>query len=107
MLKGFYAVVGNWGVAILLLTFMVRGLMLPLSMWSQKNMLRMQKLAPEINTLKDKYSKPDGTMTPEQQRAFQQAQMELWRKHDVNPIGCIGPTHEGVCIRLSLSTNWR
>jgi YidC/Oxa1 family membrane protein insertase len=91
ILGGIFAVVGNWGVAILLLTFMVRGLMLPLSMWSQKNMFRMQHLAPEITKLKDKFSKPDGTMSPEQQRSFQQAQMDLWRNHGVNPVGCIGP----------------
>ncbi len=91
ILGGIFAIVGNWGVAILLLTFMVRGLMLPLSMWSQKNMFRMQHLAPEITKLKDKFSKPDGTMSPEQQRSFQQAQMELWRTLGVNPVGCIGP----------------
>jgi len=91
ILSGFHDVVGNWGVAILLLTFIVRLLMMPLSMWSQKNMLSMQKLAPEINKLKEKFSKKDGSMTPEQQRAFQAAQMDLWRKHGVNPIGCVGP----------------
>ncbi|RMG12057.1 MAG: membrane protein insertase YidC [Planctomycetota bacterium] len=91
ILTGLHAVTGNWGVAILLLTVLVRSSMLPLSIWSQKNMLRMQKLAPELNKLKEKFSGPDGSMTPEQQRAFQQAQMELWRKHGVNPVGCIGP----------------
>lgn len=91
VLQGLHAVVGNWGVAILLLTFIVRGLLMPLSMWSQRNMFRMQKLGPEINKLKEKYSSKDGSMTREQQQAFQAAQMELWRKHEVNPVGCIGP----------------
>jgi YidC/Oxa1 family membrane protein insertase len=54
-------------------------------------MLRMQTLAPEMAKLKEQFSKADGSMTPEQQRAFQAAQMELWRKHGVNPVGCIGP----------------
>lgn len=91
VLRFFHWIVGNWGVAIILLTFLVRGLLLPLSIWSQKNMLRMQKVAPELNKLKEKYSKKDGTMTPEQQRAFAQAQMDLFRTHGVNPVGCLGP----------------
>jgi len=91
VLFGLHAIVGNWGVAIICLTFIVRGLLLPLSVWSQKNMLRMQKIAPEINTLKEKYAKKDGSMTPEQQREFTAAQMELFRKHGVNPVGCLGP----------------
>lgn len=91
VLRFFHGIVQNWGVSIILLTFLVRGLLLPLSIWSQKNMLRMQKVAPELNKLKEKYSKKDGTMTPEQQRAFAQAQMDLFRTHGVNPIGCLGP----------------
>ncbi len=87
----FHAIVGNWGVAILLLTVLVRTLLLPLSMWSQKNMLRMQKLAPELNKLKEKYTRKDGTMTPEAQRQFSMEQMELMRKTGVNPVGCLGP----------------
>ncbi len=91
ILSGLHSVFGNWGVAILLLTFVVRGLLMPLSMWSQRNMFRMQKLGPEINKLKEKFSSKDGAMSREQQQAFQAAQMELWRKHGVNPVGCIGP----------------
>lgn len=91
LLFGLHAVFGNWGVSIIVLTFVVRGLILPLSIWSQKNMLRMQRLAPEINALKEKFTKKDGSMTPEQQRAFSAAQMDLFRKHSVNPVGCVGP----------------
>ncbi|MCO5167261.1 MAG: YidC/Oxa1 family insertase periplasmic-domain containing protein [Planctomycetes bacterium] len=87
----FHAIVGNWGVAIILLTFLVRSLLLPLSIWSQKNMLRMQKLAPEMNRLKEKYTRKDGSMTPEAQRQFSAEQMDLMRKAGVNPVGCLGP----------------
>lgn len=91
VLIGLEAIVGNWGFSVILLTFMVRGLMLPMSIWSQRNMLRMQKIAPEMQKLKEKYAKPDGSMTPEQQRQFSAAQMELMREHQVNPLGCAGP----------------
>ena len=91
VLYGLYAICGNWGFAIILLTFLVRGLMLPASIWQQKNMLRMQSITPEITKLKEKFSKSDGSMSPEQQRQFSAAQMELFRKHKVNPVGCFGP----------------
>lgn len=91
ILSGLYAVFGNWGVAILTVTLMVRGLLMPLSMWSQRNMFRMQKLTPEMNKLKEKFTGKDGEMTREQQQAFQAAQMELFRTHKVNPVGCLGP----------------
>lgn len=91
LLFGLHALLGNWGVAIIALTFIVRGLILPVSIWGQKNMLRMQRIAPEINALKEKFTRKDGTMTPDQQRAFSAAQMDLFRKHGVNPIGCVGP----------------
>lgn len=91
VLGGFQAIVGNWGVAIILLTFLVRSLLLPLSIWSQKNMLRMQKMAPELNKLKEKYTRKDGSMTPEAQRQFSAEQMDLMRKAGVNPVGCLGP----------------
>ncbi|MEZ6185228.1 MAG: membrane protein insertase YidC [Planctomycetota bacterium] len=91
VLFGLHAICGNWGLSIILLTFLVRGLMLPAGIWQQKNMLRMQTITPEIQKLKEKYSKADGSMTPEQQRAFSAAQMELFRKNGVNPVGCFGP----------------
>jgi YidC/Oxa1 family membrane protein insertase len=91
VLFGIKALCGNWGLAIILLTFLVRGMMLPLSVWSQKNMLRMQKLAPEIQKLKEKFTRKDGTMSREQQQQFSMAQMELWRTHKINPVGCVGP----------------
>lgn len=87
----FHWIVGNYGVAIILLTFCVRAALAPLSLWSQKNVLRMQKLGPELNKLKEKYTRKDGSMTPEGQREFAAAQMAMFREHGVNPIGCVGP----------------
>jgi len=91
VLSFFHWIAGNYGVAIILLTFCVRAALAPLSLWSQKNVLRMQKLGPELNKLKEKYTKKDGSMTPEGQREFAAAQMSMFREHGVNPIGCVGP----------------
>jgi YidC/Oxa1 family membrane protein insertase len=77
-----YRVVPNWGVAIILLTVTARVLLFPLSIPSIKSMVKMRELQPEIDALNQKF-KDDP-----QQRGL--AQMELWRKHNVNPLkGCL------------------
>ncbi|MDO4571522.1 MAG: YidC/Oxa1 family insertase periplasmic-domain containing protein, partial [Planctomycetia bacterium] len=80
ILHVFYGIVGNYGIAILLLTVLVRLLMFPLSRKQVKGMLIMQKLQPEMKKITEKYEDP-----MERQRA----QMELFRKHNYNPMsGC-------------------
>jgi YidC/Oxa1 family membrane protein insertase len=72
-------VIGNYGLCIILLTFLVRGAMHPISRRQAQTSLRMQQMAPEIAKLKEKY-KGD-------RQALGMAQMELYRKHGVNPMG--------------------
>src|SRR5690606_7695058 len=77
-----YGVVPNWGIAIIVLTITARVLLFPLSWPSIKNMIRMRELKPEMDALNEKY-KADP-------QAKGLAQMELWRKHNVNPLkGCL------------------
>jgi YidC/Oxa1 family membrane protein insertase len=72
----------NWGIAIIILTLTARILLFPLSIPSIKSMIKMRELKPELDALNAKY-KDDA-----QARGL--AQMELWRKHKVNPfIGCL------------------
>ena len=82
LLHGFYAIVGNFGVSIVLLTVLVRGLMFPLSRQQVANAKRMQELGPEMQRIKQKYkNEPEQAM---------KAQRELWQKHNVNPFsGCL------------------
>ena len=54
-LKFFHGLVKNWGWAIIVLTFVVKALFAPLTHKMQKSMKRMQKLAPEMNELKEKH----------------------------------------------------
>jgi YidC/Oxa1 family membrane protein insertase len=70
---------GNWGVAIILLTLLVKVLLLPLTYKSMQSMNEMRKLQPEIEKLKEKYGKDREKMNV--------AQMELFRQHKVNPLG--------------------
>jgi len=77
-----HAAVPNWGVAIIVLTMTARILLFPLSWPSIRNMVRMREIKPEMDAMNEKFKNdPQG-------RGL--AQMELWRKHKVNPLkGCL------------------
>jgi YidC/Oxa1 family membrane protein insertase len=79
VLHFFYSIVGNYGIAIVMLTVLVRGAMFPISFKQTQNMARMQALKPEMDRLSEKYK---GDM---QKRS--QAIQELYRKHNINPLG--------------------
>ncbi|MDQ3008770.1 MAG: YidC/Oxa1 family membrane protein insertase [bacterium] len=73
---------GNLGLAIILFTILIRSIVLPLSLPSIKAQKRIQELQPEIKQLKAKHGKD--------KKAYQVAQMELYKKYNVNPLaGCL------------------
>lgn len=74
--------VGNWGLAVIVLTVCARTLLFPLSIPSIKSMVKMRELKPEIDKLNEKFK--------DDPQAKGLAQMELWKKHKVNPLkGCL------------------
>ncbi|MFW5698503.1 MAG: YidC/Oxa1 family membrane protein insertase [Planctomycetota bacterium] len=78
----FYQVVRHYGVAIILLTILVKALLHRTNYKQQESMLKMQKLQPELKRIQERY-KGD-----RQQLAVKQ--MELFKKHKVNPMaGCL------------------
>jgi YidC/Oxa1 family membrane protein insertase len=78
----FYKLVGNFGVAILIVTLCIKILLFPLANKSYVSMSRMKKLAPEMQRIKERYA--DDRMRQ------QQAMMELYKKEKVNPAsGCL------------------
>lgn len=79
ILHTFYAVIPNYGLAILLLTVLVRGCMFPLSKKQALGAQKMQELQPEIKKLQEKYKN--------NLEARGKAQQELFRKHNYNPMG--------------------
>lgn len=79
ILHGFYYLVGNYGIAIIMLTCLVRLCMFPLSRKQTLSALKMQELQPEIKKIQEKYKKD--------QEAKIRAQQELFRKHNYNPLG--------------------
>ncbi len=69
----------NYGIAIILLTLLVRIAVFPLTYKSMLSMKRMQKLAPELEKLKQECG--------ENQQEFQKRTMELYKERGVNPLG--------------------
>lgn len=79
LLKTIFKFVGNWGVAIILTTLVIKLLFFKLSAASYRSMGNMRKLQPMIDTLKKRY---EGD-----KQAFGQAVMAMYKKEKVNPLG--------------------
>lgn len=79
ILKFFYAFVGNYGWAIVLLTVVVRMPFIPLINKGQKSMKRLQELQPKLTEIREKYKKDPQRM--------QKETMEMYKKYKVNPMG--------------------
>jgi YidC/Oxa1 family membrane protein insertase len=77
-----YGFVGNFGVAILIVTLLIKLVFFPLAQRAYTSMAKMKKLQPEMTKLRDRY-KDDRVKQ-------QQAMMELYKKEKVNPLaGCV------------------
>ena len=82
LLHGLHAVVRNYGIAIILLTVLVRGAMFPISRRQALSSQKMQALQPEMKVINEKYKSDSEKRT--------RATQELWKKHGVNPAsGCL------------------
>jgi YidC/Oxa1 family membrane protein insertase len=79
ILKLFHLVSGNYGVDIILLTVLVKLVTVPLTHKSFKSMQEMQKLQPQMKKLQEKYA--------DDRTALNKEVMELYRRHNVNPLG--------------------
>jgi YidC/Oxa1 family membrane protein insertase len=77
-----YKFVGNFGVAILIVTVLVKLAFFPLANRSYASMAKMKKIQPQIAALKERF--------PDDRAKQQQAQMELFKSEGVNPVaGCL------------------
>jgi YidC/Oxa1 family membrane protein insertase len=82
LLDWLYKHVGNFGIAILILTVMVKALMFPLANKSYKSMSRMKQLTPQIQAMREKYG--------DDKMKLNQEMMALYKKEKVNPAaGCL------------------
>lgn len=74
--------VGNWGVAIIILTLIIRFALWPANVSQQKSMKTMQLVQPKIKMIQERYKS-----NPEM---MQQKMMEFWKENKVNPMaGCL------------------
>ena len=81
LLRQIHDFVGNWGVAIILLTILVKAVLFPLTARQMQSMARMKELKPELDRINELY----GSDREKKGAAI----MELYRKRGVNPMsGC-------------------
>jgi len=79
---------GNYGVAILVVTLLIRALLFPLTYRSYASMKKMQKLAPKMNAIRDKYKK--SRTDPASRQKMNEELMRLYQTEGYNPMsGCL------------------
>lgn len=79
LLNFLYGYVNNWGVAIILLTLIIRIILYPLTYKGMIGMQKLKDLAPKMKELQEKYK--------DDKQKLQVAMMELYKKHGANPVG--------------------
>jgi YidC/Oxa1 family membrane protein insertase len=79
LLSWYHSFVGNWGLAIILLTLSIKTLFYKLSETSYRSMAKMRKVAPRLKTLKERYG--------DDRQKMNQAMMELYKTEKINPMG--------------------
>jgi YidC/Oxa1 family membrane protein insertase len=79
LLQLLHSMVGNWGVAIILITLIVRGGMYPLTKAQYTSMAKMRMLQPKLTALRERFG--------DDRQKMSQAMMELYKQEKVNPLG--------------------
>lgn len=94
LLSFFNSLVGNWGVAIILLTLLVKAVFFKLSETSYKSMAKMRKVGPRLKTLKERYG--------DDRQKMNQAMMQLYKEEKVNPMGGCLPVLVQIPVFIAL-----
>ena len=79
LLNWLHKLVANWGVAIILLTVIIKGAFYPLSAASYKSMAQMRKLGPRLQSLKEKFG--------DDRQKLHEAMMKIYQEEKINPLG--------------------
>jgi YidC/Oxa1 family membrane protein insertase len=83
ILQFWHGIVGSWGLAIILLTFTIRLLILPLTFSSVKSMQKLQVLQPEMKKIQERFKGDKQRMNQEM--------MKFYQENKVNPLGSCLP----------------
>jgi len=89
-----YSICGNYGLAIILFTFISKVVLLPVSIWVQKNSIKMVKMQPEINYIKIKYFGDKDLIAEEQSKIF--------KKEKYNPMASVFPLIIQIVLLIGL-----
>lgn len=84
----------NWGVAIILLTVLIKLAFYPLSAKSYKSMAQMRELAPRLQRMKEQYG--------DDRQKMHQAMMDLYKTEKINPMGGCLPILIQIPVFISL-----
>lgn len=79
VLKLFHLIAPNWGWDIVLLTLALRVLLLPMSIKSQRSMMKMQRLSPQMEKIREKFK--------DDSERQQKEMVDLYKRNHVNPVG--------------------
>jgi YidC/Oxa1 family membrane protein insertase len=94
LLEKFHALSGNWGVAIILLTVLIKIVFFPLSAASYKSMAKMKLITPRLQKMRETYGNDRQKMN--------QAMMELYRTEKINPLGGCFPIVVQIPVFIAL-----
>lgn len=94
LLQWLHALVGNWGWAIILLTFLVKAAFFPLMNASYKSMARMKAVAPRLKQIQERYA--------DDRQKMNMAMMELYRTEKINPLGSCLPIMVTIPVFIAL-----
>ena len=79
VLNAIYGVVGNYGIALIIVTFLMRIIVFPLTLKQEKSMKKMRDLQPELEKIKEKYK--------DNPQELQRRTAEIYKENGVNPLG--------------------
>jgi YidC/Oxa1 family membrane protein insertase len=84
-LKWTYKYVPNWGWAIIIQTLIINAVLLPLRISQMKSALKMQRVAPQIKSIQEKYKKY--SMRDPRKQEMNKEVADIYKKEGVNPVG--------------------
>ena len=94
LLQKFHQIAGNWGVAIILLTVLIKLIFFPLSAASYKSMAKMKLVTPRLTKIREMYGNDRQKMN--------QAMMELYKTEKINPLGGCFPILVQIPVFIAL-----
>ncbi len=94
LLQKFHELTGNWGVAIILLTLLIKIIFFPLSAASYKSMAKMKLVTPRLTKIRELYG--------DDRQKMNQAMMELYKTEKINPLGGCFPILVQIPVFIAL-----